>query len=987
MAKLLIKLLLPLVLISDFVHAQSISLSNTVQQVYIAYYGRPGDPAGISYWVSRLEAAGGNLSAIINDFGNSEEFAERYGSLSNSELLDTIYQQMFGRLPDAAGKVFFLEQLELGEMSLQTITLDILNGSTGNDATIIQNKTEAASYFTERVNTAGFDYGKDSIDGVITIFNGIGSADTSFEQAVMSIETLVEEDSNTPQIPASLCQSGQLKWQGLLQYAFSGDLNDNSGGCATATGSGISVTFKEENNRHFLSLGDDALVTFPTSLNSEIYSNDTFEFSFHFYVPVDIELPRRVILLASKTGRSSEHPGFALIIHGESWGTQFILTYFDKSGVGQWHEMYDVITPGQWHEVSVTFDMNLGKWRVVFDNKVESESFPEGFNRTEFIQQLQSQTMVFGATGTSKDSTYNDSVWVDTLSFYAPARYQSDSDNDGISDDLDALPYNALESKDTDNDGIGDNTDRDDDGDGIADIDDRFPRTPYQSIDSIRSSRPTLPASSDTTFNVTWTPSKSDNCDPLANISPSIPVASKRLAELDDGRIVYEPAILFSDDAFTMMIKKNSQGGNLSLASIIGQVFTVLGQNSEVYLYDDGTHGDHAANDGVYTRACLSLAQPFPATDNFQQIREAFFVNPNLRGSETLTTIAEGVRMNDIGLFFSLGDTYRNNLQQHWYLFNVPYCYACQYAWHLFGSVFDFFVMHPRESWGGGGYTRVHDFIEGTGHNPPYANYSHSNTPMLDGKEHLEYMGMLWLGWPPLSGLSHELGHGLLGINTEDFPGTGEQQWNEGDGAHIDSLNTTTGPLQGHIWDPIRGWPYDLKLNDGSPFIWDYPNVSVARDNNGKFYLKPMDQDRYIWSDIFLYMMGLISADDSNEVYYKLINPTYGDCDTIGNYYVCNDTTINANQSARFEIADMVERYGPWQSNVSSYDPTLLNVGNLYVSDRLHTEAEITMLSIQMRQFIQPGKIQLEGSDEYSWWWTTRGLSNIKVDFRDGLLP
>jgi len=50
-----------------------------------------------------------------------------------------------------------------------------------------------------------------------------------------------------------------------------------------------------------------------------------------------------------------------------------------------------------------------------------------------------------------------------------------DIDNDGVSNDDDALPYNIFESVDTDGDGIGNNADNDDDNDGVVDVDDELP--------------------------------------------------------------------------------------------------------------------------------------------------------------------------------------------------------------------------------------------------------------------------------------------------------------------------------------------------------------------------------------------------------------------------------------------------------------------------------------------------------------------------------
>ena len=51
-----------------------------------------------------------------------------------------------------------------------------------------------------------------------------------------------------------------------------------------------------------------------------------------------------------------------------------------------------------------------------------------------------------------------------------------DTDNDGVGNNADAFPFDTRDWLDTDGDGTGDNLDDDDDGDGVADISDHFPR-------------------------------------------------------------------------------------------------------------------------------------------------------------------------------------------------------------------------------------------------------------------------------------------------------------------------------------------------------------------------------------------------------------------------------------------------------------------------------------------------------------------------------
>ena len=59
-----------------------------------------------------------------------------------------------------------------------------------------------------------------------------------------------------------------------------------------------------------------------------------------------------------------------------------------------------------------------------------------------------------------------------------------DRDNDGFVDPVDDLPDNPREWADTDEDGIGNNTDLDDDGDGVADLEDAFPLDSSETVDS-----------------------------------------------------------------------------------------------------------------------------------------------------------------------------------------------------------------------------------------------------------------------------------------------------------------------------------------------------------------------------------------------------------------------------------------------------------------------------------------------------------------------
>ena len=64
------------------------SFDQFMQLAYLSFFGRPGDPGGLDFWVGRLTDSGGDLSALIDDFGNAPEFIDRFGALSDSELIN-----------------------------------------------------------------------------------------------------------------------------------------------------------------------------------------------------------------------------------------------------------------------------------------------------------------------------------------------------------------------------------------------------------------------------------------------------------------------------------------------------------------------------------------------------------------------------------------------------------------------------------------------------------------------------------------------------------------------------------------------------------------------------------------------------------------------------------------------------------------------------------------------------------------------------------
>lgn len=126
-----------------------------VQELYVAYYGRPADQEGQEYWADRLEDEG--ESAIIDSFGNSAEYDELSEGQGNATLVDNLYQQMFGRHADPEGLTYYTGVLESGEKSLAEIATTILNAASGVDQNDFNAKVEAAAEYTAEFGAAA-DY-------------------------------------------------------------------------------------------------------------------------------------------------------------------------------------------------------------------------------------------------------------------------------------------------------------------------------------------------------------------------------------------------------------------------------------------------------------------------------------------------------------------------------------------------------------------------------------------------------------------------------------------------------------------------------------------------------------------------------------------------------------------------------------------------------------------------------------------------------------
>ncbi len=84
-----------------------------VARLYLAYFLRAPDEAGYEYWVG-ARRAGQSLASISAEFVASNEFRQRYGSLSNRQFVHLIYGNVLQRGADAEGLNHWTQALDRG---------------------------------------------------------------------------------------------------------------------------------------------------------------------------------------------------------------------------------------------------------------------------------------------------------------------------------------------------------------------------------------------------------------------------------------------------------------------------------------------------------------------------------------------------------------------------------------------------------------------------------------------------------------------------------------------------------------------------------------------------------------------------------------------------------------------------------------------------------------------------------------------------------
>jgi hypothetical protein len=148
-----------------------------IQQLYLSYYNRPGDVAGVNFWVNSLNA-GTSLATISKEFAKAPEYTATYGGKTPDAVIATIYQNLFNRLPESGGLNYWSDLLSRKVLTIDNIVESIAASATqdatkGPDYVAVSSKVAAAIAFTDYLNTdvaARVAYSTGSSNAVATAY-------------------------------------------------------------------------------------------------------------------------------------------------------------------------------------------------------------------------------------------------------------------------------------------------------------------------------------------------------------------------------------------------------------------------------------------------------------------------------------------------------------------------------------------------------------------------------------------------------------------------------------------------------------------------------------------------------------------------------------------------------------------------------------------------------------------------------------------------
>ena len=125
-----------------------------VEKLYVEYFLRPGDYSGVQYWTTVLSNNPAALNDISASFAGSAEYKQTYAGMNNTQLVQAVYHNLFGRDAEAGGLAFWKQALDEHRMSVSDMVTNIAAAAQNNDKVVLDARVTVAESFTQHLDLA-----------------------------------------------------------------------------------------------------------------------------------------------------------------------------------------------------------------------------------------------------------------------------------------------------------------------------------------------------------------------------------------------------------------------------------------------------------------------------------------------------------------------------------------------------------------------------------------------------------------------------------------------------------------------------------------------------------------------------------------------------------------------------------------------------------------------------------------------------------------
>jgi len=123
------------------ISSRSIFDDDYIEYAYQTVLGRSSDAAGKAYWLHELQSGHVDRTSLLNGFSVSAEGQEHAhaaaGStatmLNDDSYVENAYQSVLGRSSDAAGKAYWLHELQSGHIDRTSLLNDFSASAEGRE--------------------------------------------------------------------------------------------------------------------------------------------------------------------------------------------------------------------------------------------------------------------------------------------------------------------------------------------------------------------------------------------------------------------------------------------------------------------------------------------------------------------------------------------------------------------------------------------------------------------------------------------------------------------------------------------------------------------------------------------------------------------------------------------------------------------------------------------------------------------------------------